>query len=387
MKPVPWLAGVTSDSVYACLEATTNATDATVDFGRVVDGMGNYAFQVTTESMQPTLSGRYVHNIPLTGLQPNTQYHYKVTHGSDVSADYTFWTAPLPGTPAKWGFAADCRSNPTLHNTMAGLIAARSPRMMVYGGDLCHSATWDYWDTEWFVANQNALNATTPFVNAVGNHEQWLPLTKAYTESPDGTDGNGEGYFSFDYGDTHILVLNNMVDYSPGSAQWDFAAADLAASTSNWNVVAYHKPAYSAGGDGENAGMIAMTTQVFEPNGVDLVLSGHNHFYQHNLVNGIHHMVLGSIGAPLYTPGSADYTVLSETTVCFGIFETTPEMLTLTTYREDGSVIEVIEIPEPATLSLVLIGGLVLLKRTRKSGTGSSQEISGDHYMSSPKLL
>ena len=77
---------------------------------------------------------------------------------------------------------------------------------------------------------------------------------------------------------------------------------------------------------------------------MDLVLTGHNHFYQHNVVNDIHHMVLGSIGAPLYYPDVAPYTVLSERTYCFGIIETTLADLTLTTYRDDGSVIEVLQL-------------------------------------------
>ncbi len=370
VRPVPWLAGVTDSSVYVSLEADSTST-ATVDFGPTT----SYGSQATTESTQPTDLGYSVHNIKLTGLLPNTQYHYRVTQGASVSADYSFWTAPQAGTSARWGFGADSRSNPGVHNTMAGLIAAQQPKMMVYGGDLCVSSTWANWDGEWFVANQNALNANTPFVNVTGNHEGWGTLTKAYTESPDGTDGGGKGYFSFDYGDAHILVLNTEVDYSQGSAQWNFAVADLAASSSEWKVVAFHKSAYVAGGHGENAGMVAMTTQVFEPNGVDLVLTGHSHFYQHNLVNGIHHMVLGSFGTALHTLGSADYTVLSEKTYNFGIIETTETTLTLTAYREDSSVIEVIEITKPVNLLLVAglvilgllaIGSLVLLRRRRK---------------------
>jgi hypothetical protein len=262
---------------------------------------------------------------------------------------------------------------------MAGLIASHKPRMMVYGGDPCGGPQWNSWNTEWFVANQNALNATTPFVNAVGNHEKWETLTKAYTQSPNGDGENGQGYFSFDYGDAHILVLNNEVDYSQGSDQWNFAAADLAASNRQWKIVAFHRSAYVAGSDthGENAGMIAMTTQVFEPNGVDMTLSGHSHLYQHNLINGIHHMVLGTFGVkPLRPGGEADYTVTTETTRNFGIIETTANTLTLTSYREDGSVIEVIQIAKPVTpifvaglaiLALLVIGSLVLLKRRYKS--------------------
>ena len=86
--------------------------------------------------------------------------------------------------------------------------------------------------------------------------------------------------------------------------------------------------------------------------------------------------VLGSFGVKPRLSGNADYTRLSEDTRNFGIIETTPKALTLTTYRQDGSMIEVIQITKPANrillvslaiLALLAIGSLVLLKRRCKS--------------------
>jgi predicted phosphodiesterase len=357
VKSTPWLCGVTPNSVYACLEADST-TAATVQYGPTTA----YGMSATTGSTQLTSSPNYVHNIQLTGLQPNTQYHYKVTQGTSVSADYSFWTAPLPGTPAHWGFAADSRTNIATHNTVVGQIATHAPRMMVYGGDLCASNSYSSWNTDWFVANQNALNAVSPLVNSPGNHETWGALTKAFTQSA----GGDPDYFSFDYGDSHILVLNYMVSDAVGSAQWNFAAADLATSNAKFKIVIDHSPAYCVGGHGEDSEMKAMTTQIFEPNGVDLVLAGHSHFYQHNLVNGIHHMVIGSFGAPLTTPGTGSYTIYSEATECYGIIDTTAYTLTLRTYRGNGTPLEKIVIPEPATMGLLAIGALAIIRRRRK---------------------
>ena len=355
-RPMPWLNGVTTDSVYVCVEAN-NIASATVNFGQTA----SYGSSVSTEYTQPTggIGGgpsNSVHNIKLTGLLPNTQYHYQVTQGSSVTSDYSFWTAPLPGTPAKWGFAADPRkeveADLAAHDAMSALIDSHDPRMMVYGGDLVDSWMYADWDEQWFRPNQNALNATVPWVNATGNHEKWLSFNEvmAFTQAPnrDGDDptGNG-GYYSFDYGDTHILILNNEMDDSPGSDQWNFAAADLAASKRQWKIVAFHQPAYGGIVGGDNPDMQAMTTQIFETNGVDIVLNGHNHYYEHNLVNDIHHMVLGTFGVEPQTPLVAPYTVYSEMTRNFGMIETTATSLTLTTYRENGTVIETIELTVP----------------------------------------
>ncbi|MCE5328391.1 MAG: metallophosphoesterase family protein [Planctomycetaceae bacterium] len=360
----PWLAGVTKDSVYVSLEANSTAT-ARVDFGLT----SAYGMTAETQNVQATDAPTYVHNIKLTGLLPNTQYHYRVTQGASVSQDYSFWTAPLAGTTVRWGFAADSRSGTTVHNIIASGIASYQPRMMVYGGDLCANTSYSSWKTEWFVPNQVALNATTPWINSPGNHEAWNNnQTKAFTQSPTGD----PDYYSFDYGDAHILVLNYMVTHSKGSAQWNFAAADLAASNKTWNIVLTHSPAYAdrAGYDEVgDADFRAMATDVFEPNGVDLYLAGHQHFYQHNRVNGIEYLISGSMGAPLYSPdpNKDDYVVYTESIESFAIFDMTPTTFTINTYRGDNSLIEsfVLVAPEPATLTLLGLGALAMLRKRR----------------------
>lgn len=50
-------------------------------------------------------------------------------------------------------------------------------------------------------------------------------------------------------GHMHLLALNSEVDMAPGSAQWNFAAADLAAvnrSHTPFVVVQWHRLMYSA---------------------------------------------------------------------------------------------------------------------------------------------
>ena len=402
-RPMPWLNGVTTESVYVCVEAN-NGNDATVDFGQTM----SYGSSVTTAYTQTTGGSgggpsNSVHNIKLTGLLPNTEYHYRVTQGSSITSDYAFWTAPLPGTPAKWGFAADSRTNITDHNNMVPLIAGHNPRMMVYGGDLVDEWMYASWNSEWFVSNQNDLNATTPWVNAVGNHERGeitFNEPMAFTQAPDrdGDDPSGDRrWFSFDYGDTHILVLNTQLDHSQGSDQWNFVAADLATNNSQFTIVAMHVSPYVAGGhDGlnERQDLMNMTTQLFYPNGVDLTMSGHSHFYQHNYVDedtedeqtGIHHMVLGSFGAPMYAPGSDTFTIYSEETYNYGIIETTETTLTLTTYRGfENTVIETIVLTKDPPTALPgdvngdgWVGGADLTMVITNWGKGSATREEGD---------
>ncbi len=341
----PYLQSVMTDSMYVLQEAD-DQTAAVVEYGLT----SGYGSQASTESTELTRADRgfYTHNIKLTGLQPNTQYHYRVTHGATTSADKTFWTAAEPGTSFRFGFMADSRTNKQVHGDMAALMDTFDPRMIVFGGDTNAEATWNSWDKEFFLAEQEALNAEVPFANAVGNHEGWNALTRAYTQGPT-AEGESNGYYSFDYGDAHFLILNTEINHSQGSAQWNFAADDLANTTQTWKFVAYHKPAYTSGGHAPDAAMQAMSTALFEPNGVDMTLTGHNHYYQHNLVNGIHHMVIGTTGAPLKDLGTASYIVYTEKTYNLGVFDMTPTTLDMTAYRRDGTVIETIHLVKDST--------------------------------------
>ena len=362
----PYLQAPMSDSMYVLLEADS-LEKVQVDYG-LTESYGMQAFTESTESTDAS-QGYYMHNIKLTGLGglgllPNTQYHYQVSHGGEggtTSADKTFYTAAQPGDAFCFGFMADSRTGMAVHAQMVDLMDMFDPRMLIHGGDTNDVSTWDSWTDEFFlegqVTEQYALIAEVPFSLATGNHEGWNALTRAFTQGPT-PEGESNGYYSFDYGDAHFLILNTEIGYSEGGDQWNFAAADLAATDKPWKIVAFHVSAYCAGGHGEDAGMVAMTSDIFEPNGVDMVLTGHSHFYQHNLVNDIHHMVIGSVAAPLTTPSSAEYTVYTEQTYCMGVFDMTATTLDMTTYRDNGSVIETLHLSKgpditPPTLDAV----------------------------------
>jgi hypothetical protein len=100
-----------------------------------------------------------------------------------------------------------------------------------------------------------------------------------------------------------------MVSYSVGSAQYNWVESDLKSTTKPWKVVFCHNPPYCSGGHGEDPVMIQMAQNLFVPNHVNLVLSGHSHFYQHNRVDGIDYVIIGAAGSGLYAPTYASYTI------------------------------------------------------------------------------
>jgi acid phosphatase type 7 len=353
----PYLQAVGEKEITVMAECDSDAK-ATVDYGTTAA----YGKTATTTAMlapsstakkskgaeQPSTEAAksQVHRIKLTGLEPNTLYHYRVKQGATTSGDFTFRTAPPSGTTVRWAFLADFRTNTAIHDAIAErVLKIDKPAMLLYGGDLCGSSNYDSWKKEFFRPKEMALIGNVPFFNTPGNHEGWTQNTRAFTQQP----GTGtDGYFSFDYGDMHILCVNYQVPYDAKSPQYAFAKKDLAETKKLWKIVFTHSPAYCSGGHGEDKKMKEMTTDIFEPNKVDMVLAGHTHFYQHNMVNGIHHMVIGSVGAPLYKPTQASYVVKMASDYCYGVFDMTPAKLTLNVFNDKGTLLEKIVLEKKA---------------------------------------
>lgn len=332
-----YLQAVKADSIFVMAESSS-FIPLNVLYGQTSE----YGGSAKTADVALTTGGTYIHRIPLTGLTPDTRYYYRLG-----SKSASFRTAAAGGTSFRFAVMGDTRTGAAIHDAIAGLILAAEPRFSIYGGDLCdNGSSYASYKGQFFRPAQLTLAASVPFFNATGNHEKWGVNTRAFLEAPASPSGN-QGYYSFDYGDLHVVVMNYLdpEGYAKGSPQYDFIAADLAATDKTWKIVVCHVPAYSNGGHGGDQAMIDNTRSIFEPAGVDLVIAAHNHFYQRNFVNGIYHLVIGSAGAPLYDPGPAGgYSQVSLKSYCFAIFDLTPATLQMRVYNEAGGEIDALTI-------------------------------------------
>lgn len=338
----PFLQAVTPNSISVLIESSSTAT-VIVDFGRTIF----YTDSAKTASIETTSASTSVHNVRLSGLSANSLYHYRARQGFDASADLTFRTAAEPGTPFRFAWMADFRTNTQPHDAIAARVAAAHPVVSLYGGDLASTGGYSDLKAQFFRPNELALIGSVPFFNATGNHERWTTNTMAFTDAPTSPSGT-QDYFSFDYGDMHVLVLNTQLSCAVGSPQYTFAASDLPSSTKQWKVVIAHNHPYCAGGHGENASLKTMAVNLFNASHVDVMFSGHSHFYQHNLVEGIHYMILGSVGAPLVIPGTAPYVVKSLQSYSYGIVDVSPTEFHLDVYNEAGAILDSLILTKPA---------------------------------------
>lgn len=89
--------------------------------------------------------------------------------------------------------------------------------------------------------------------------------------------------YSFDYGDTHWLVLdaNAYMDWTdPAFLAW--VEDDLAKTDARWKFVCYHQPAFTTDVKHADEQHMRLLCAMFEKHGVDIVFSGHNHTYERN---------------------------------------------------------------------------------------------------------
>jgi hypothetical protein len=81
----------------------------------------------------------------------------------------------------------------------------------------------------------------------------------------------------------HFVVLNANCSAAggcgPTSPQGQWLQADLAASTKQCTLAAYHQPYFSSSTAGDIAASAPLWTALYQ-GGADLVLNGHRHFYE-----------------------------------------------------------------------------------------------------------
>lgn len=85
------------------------------------------------------------------------------------------------------------------------------------------------------------------------------------------------GYYSYDIGSWHIVVLNATPSVDTAQVTW--LRNDLAAQSNLCTAVLAHRPRFSSGNAGTSSGM-APVFQALHDFGVELLLSGNDHDYE-----------------------------------------------------------------------------------------------------------
>jgi hypothetical protein len=118
----------------------------------------------------------------------------------------------------------------------------------------------------------------------VGNHEYGTPGATAYFDYFGPAAGErGKGYYSYDLGTWHLVVLNSncrpVGGCGPGSPQERWLRADLAKHHARCTLAYWHHPRFSSGWHGSDPSYQAFW-QALSEHDADVVLVGHDHDYE-----------------------------------------------------------------------------------------------------------
>jgi hypothetical protein len=142
-----------------------------------------------------------------------------------------------------------------------------------------------------------------------GNHEYHTPGAAPYFDYFGVSAGpHGLGYYSFDVGTWHVVALNSNVPADSRSTQAAWLRADLTAHPAACTLAYWHHPLFSSGGYGDS-GQVRDLWKILHAAGADIVLAGHEHFYERfapqdangnaDATGGIRQFIVGTGGAPL----------------------------------------------------------------------------------------
>jgi hypothetical protein len=275
----------------------------------------------------PNETSGYVHEVELTGLVPNTTYFYICGDGlGGWSPEYSFTTAPEAAQDFSFLVVADMGTAPTAWK-IVDRMGSENFSFVLHPGDLSYANgltfVWDIWFDQIM-----PVAARVPYMPSIGNHEDEGDLGLSSYLGRFALPNN-ERWYSFDWGNTHIVSLDTESEYTVGREQLGWLENDLASANTDWIVVFFHAPPYSASPErGSNLSVRDSISPLLEKHGVDVVFNGHAHVHERSypilreVVDdphpkvyddpaGIIYVVTGGGGALLYRSGSEYWTASS----------------------------------------------------------------------------
>lgn len=117
-------------------------------------------------------------------------------------------------------------------------------------------------------------------------------------DSTGGVLGAVQRTYTWALGPVQFFMLDS--NRTADGAQEEWLAAELARSRARVKIAVFHHPPFTVGLHESNLEAQRRWVPLFEQHGVDLVLSGHNHGYEHSAVKEVDYVVSGGGGAQLY---------------------------------------------------------------------------------------
>ena len=285
-----------------------------------------------------------------TAVEPAAEWASTSGHGQYLDALHANGTAPpdtttvaaavgdigcsIPETEFNDGSSAGCQAAAT-----ADLVNHINPSFVITMGDDMHGqATLDDYTAGYDPFWGRFKSITYP---AVGNHQYCayncddpVAAVKAgyftYWGARAGT--SGQGWYSYDQGGWHMIVLNSECKEQggcdAGSPMETWLEQDLAAHPNACTLAYWHRPRFTGGREGEAPSMGRVWRDLYKA-GVELVLNGHQHEYERfrpqdpdrqlDLSGGITEIVSGTGGKSHIAPVTVRPNMATENHDTYGV--------------------------------------------------------------------
>ena len=248
----------------------------------------------------------------VTGVAAGVATISATAGGKTGRATVTVTAAPPAGSQIMLGAGdiSDCNNNndeataKVLDANPAGLVFLLGDNAYENGSasdySNCYNPTW---------GRHKSRTKPSP-----GNHEYNTPGASGYFGYFGTAAGDpAKGYYSYDVGDWHVVVLNSSIAHEAGSAQITWLESDLTANTKTCTMAYWHHPRFSSGEHGNNSLMQSYWDVLYAHN-ADLILNGHDHHYERfapqtptgqlDTSRGIREFIVGTGGRALYGLGT-----------------------------------------------------------------------------------
>jgi len=323
--------------------------EGTLEYG--IDS--NYAHSLESEINSYKFGRTEVcwHTAEITGLEPNTIYHYKLNTSEPwQSEDHTFKTALAKGDGKSFKFVTFCDVQGGYDNFEKALreIKKENPDLLLYLGDFTTSGTQIEYD-RWFECGEDIF-AEVPLMSVRGNVDS-DPIYLEQFAFP----GN-KRWFSIDYGNVHFVFLSTMTE-AEAAEQRPWLLKDLRENNNTWTIAMGHKPVFgSAAQNGPELYLVDNWADLFEDYGVDLYLNGHEHSYERTWPlkegkidrEGVIYITNGSVGNEYYPAVETWLTAKAVGELCYTVFTVEGSQIKgIVKQFEDGSILDEFNLEHP----------------------------------------
>jgi predicted phosphodiesterase len=254
------------------------------------------AVVATTNSTFAVTTGFIANKVTVTGLSDSTAYVYRVGDGNNWSPAYTIHTK----SQSSFGFIAygDPQIGAGANNasdTAGWVNSVKAATSMYPNASFILNAGDEVNDTA-LITNQDAQYqgyfspsqlSGIPVATVNGNHDFSMGQYYGYhynvanLSASCGISFGNDGDYRFVYGNTLFIILNSNTESVTTHGTF-IAAAVAAYPNAKWRIVSFHHSIYSEATHMNDTDIIARRSAyppVFENNGIDVVISGHDHSY------------------------------------------------------------------------------------------------------------